>query len=115
MNNIDLELEESRELPELTPSAHAQLPFVTVIVPCLNEEKYISRCLESILANDYPKECMEVLVVDALSEDETREIVKGYAERHPFIRLVDNPEKHIPVALNLGIHNAQGDTIIKMD
>src|SRR5215469_15357815 len=118
MNKIDLELEESRvseERPGLMPSVQAQLPFVTVVVPCLNEEKYISRCLDSILANDYPKERMEVLVVDALSEDKTREIVKGYAERYPFIRLVNNPEKHIPVALNLGIHHAQGDTIIKMD
>jgi succinoglycan biosynthesis protein ExoA len=91
------------------------LPYVTVVVPCRNEENHIARCLESILANDYPKDRMEILVLDAMSSDRTREIVKSFCERYPMIRLVDNPEKHIPVALNLGIRNARGSTIIKMD
>jgi glycosyltransferase involved in cell wall biosynthesis len=86
-----------------------------VIVPCRNEEKDISCCLESILANDYPKDRTEILIVDGMSEDRTREIVKSYADRYPFIRVVNNPEKHIPGALNRGIRDARGDTIIKMD
>jgi glycosyltransferase involved in cell wall biosynthesis len=93
----------------------AALPFVTVVVPCRNEEKHIARCLESILANDYPKERMEILVLDGMSEDRTREIVARYSQRDPIVRLVENPEKHIPVAMNLGIHGARGETIIKMD
>lgn len=92
-----------------------QLPLVTVVVPCRNEEKHIARCLDSILANDYPKERIEILVLDGMSEDRTREIVKSYCERYEMIRLVDNPEKHIPVAMNVGIRNAKGDTIMKMD
>jgi glycosyltransferase involved in cell wall biosynthesis len=100
----------------LEPMTKAEaLPFVTVVVPCRNEEKHIGRCLESILANDYPKERMEILVVDGISEDRTREIVAGYSKRYPMIRLVENPDKHIPAAMNLGIKNAQGETIIKMD
>ncbi|HLZ92190.1 MAG TPA: glycosyltransferase family 2 protein [Candidatus Acidoferrum sp.] len=100
----------------LGPKAKAEtLPYVTVVVPCRNEEKHIVRCLESILANDYPKERLEILVVDGMSEDGTRAVVKSYGERHGMIRLVDNPEKHIPVAMNLGIRNARGETIIKMD
>jgi len=91
------------------------LPFVTVVVPCRNEEKHIGRCLESILANDYPKERMEILVLDGMSEDKTREIVAGYADRFPCIRLVDNPQKHIPVAMNIGIRTARGERILKMD
>jgi succinoglycan biosynthesis protein ExoA len=91
------------------------LPFVSVVVPCRNEEKHISRCLESILANDYPKDRMEILILDGMSEDRTREMVKAYAGRNPLIRLVDNPQKHIPTAMNLGIQNARGETIIKMD
>jgi len=91
------------------------LPFVTVVVPCRNEEKHIGRCLESILANDYPKERMEILVLDGMSEDKTREIVAGYADRFPCIRLVDNPQKHIPVAMNIGIGEARGERILKMD
>jgi len=98
---------------ELEPTE--ALPFVTVVVPCRNEEKHIRRCLESILANDYPKERMEILVLDGMSEDKTREIVAGYADRFPCIRLVDNPQKHIPVAMNIGIGEARGERILKMD
>lgn len=92
-----------------------ELPFVSAIVPCRNEERHIAKCLDSILANDYPRDRMEILVVDGMSEDRTREIVKGYAERFPFIRLVDNSRKHIPAAMNAGVHHACGDTIVKMD
>jgi len=100
----------------LEPMTKAEaLPFVTVVVPCRNENKHIGRCLESILENDYPKERMEILVLDGMSEDRTREIVAGYSERYPMIRLVENSEKHIPAAMNLGIQRARGETIIKMD
>jgi len=100
----------------LEPATRAEaVPYVTVIVPCRNEEKHIARCLESILANDYPQERLEILVLDGMSEDRTREIVASYGERYPMIRLVENPEKHIPAAMNLGIQNARGETIMKMD
>jgi glycosyltransferase involved in cell wall biosynthesis len=100
----------------LEPEAKAEaLPFVTVVVPCRNEEKHIGRCLESILANDYPKERMEILVLDGMSEDRTREIVAGYTERYPLIRLVENPKRHIPGAMNIGIKTAKGERILKMD
>jgi glycosyltransferase involved in cell wall biosynthesis len=99
---------------ELKPETEA-LPFVTVVVPCRNEENHIVRCLQSIVANDYPKEKMEILVLDGKSEDRTREIVERYSRRHPIIRLIENPEKHIPAAMNLGIQNARGETIVKMD
>jgi glycosyltransferase involved in cell wall biosynthesis len=98
-----------------TPVQERPLPFVSVIVPCRNEEKQLAQCLDSILANDYPKDRMEILVVDGMSEDRTREIVNEYAERYPCVRLVENPEKHIPAAMNVGIRNGRGDSIIKMD
>jgi succinoglycan biosynthesis protein ExoA len=91
------------------------LPFVTVLVPCRNEEKHIGRCLESILANDYPKDCLEILVLDGMSEDRTRKIVQEYASRDARVRLIDNPDKHIPVAMNIGIREARGERILKMD
>jgi glycosyltransferase involved in cell wall biosynthesis len=90
-------------------------PFVTVVVPCRNEEKHIVRCLESILATDYPRDRMEILVLDGMSEDRTREIVASHSQRYPMVRLVDNPMKHIPVAMNIGIRNARGERILKMD
>jgi len=58
---------------------------------------------------------MEILVVDGMSEDRTREIVRGYAERYERVHVVDNPQRDIPAAMNAGIRNARGDTIIKMD
>ena len=100
----------------LEPMTQAEaLPFVTIVVPCRNEEKHIARCLESMLANDYPKERMEILILDGMSEDRTREIVAGYSERFPMIRLVENPKRHIPVAMNIGIKAARGERILKMD
>lgn len=97
------------------PDEVALWPFASVMVPCRNEEKHIATCLESILSNDYPKDRLEILVVDGMSEDRTREIVLEYAKRHEQVRLVDNPQRHIPAAMNVGIRNARGDTILKMD
>ena len=93
--------------------------FVSVIVPCLNEERHIEECLESIIANDYPKDKLEILVVDGYSKDKTREIVKTRGEQLALmgvqLRLLDNPKRIIPAAMNRGIAEAKGDIIIKMD
>ena len=50
-----------------------ELPFTSIIIPCRNEERFIGNCLDSIIANDYPKERLEVLAVDGMSEDGTRD------------------------------------------
>jgi len=93
----------------------APVPIVTVVVPCRNEEKHIARCLESILANDYPGDRIEILVVDGMSEDHTREIVADYVQRYPQLRLVNNPASLIPAAMNLGIKRARGEVVMKVD
>ena len=87
-------------------------PFVSIIIPCRNEEKFISKCLDSIVAQDYPKDKIEVLVVDGRSTDRTREIVKEYIQRYSFIKILDNPKKITPVAMNIGIKRAKGDCIL---
>lgn len=92
-----------------------EIPFVTVIIPCRNEERYISRCLDSLLGNDYPQEYLEILVLDGRSEDRTRVIVADYARQYDFIRLIDNPARSIPAAMNTGIHAARGEVVLKMD
>ena len=79
------------------------LPLVSIIVPCRNEEEFIGRCLDSVVANMYPKDKLEILVVDGMSEDRTRRIVKRYEDKYPFVRLVDNPKYVSPAALNSGI------------
>jgi glycosyltransferase involved in cell wall biosynthesis len=90
-------------------------PRVTVILPCRNEARYIAACLDSILATVYPRDRLEVFVVDGMSSDATRRIVQELAARHPEIRLLDNVERIVPTALNIGIRSASGDIIVRMD
>jgi len=89
--------------------------FVSVIIPCRNEERFIAICLDSIIAQNYPKNKLEVLVVDGMSNDRSREIVIEYAKRYPFIRLLDNPKLIAPIALNIGIQEARGEIIVRID
>lgn len=91
------------------------MPFVSVIVPIYNEEHYLARCLDSILANDYPKDHLEILMIDGMSNDRSREIVQEYAQRFPFIRLINNPKRIQSAALNIGIRESKGKIIIRMD
>src|SRR5208282_5579435 len=88
---------------------------VSIIIPCRNEREFIGMCLDSILANDFPKEELEILVVDGMSEDGTREIVTEYAQRYPFIRLIDNPHRVTPYALNIGIAASRGEIVMRID
>ena len=64
---------------------------ISVILPVRNEEKYISRCLDSILAQDYPSYLVEILAVDGMSDDGTRGILETYASKHKNIKIFDNP------------------------
>jgi len=67
------------------------------------------------VANDYPTQCLQVLVVDGMSSDGTREIINEYVRRHPFMQLIDNPDRTVPHALNLGIRHSRGEYIIRLD
>lgn len=95
-------------------SAKNRLPFVSIVVPCRNEEKYIEKCLDSILENDYSKDKLEIIVADGGSIDKTREIVNGFSQKYSFIRLLDNPKTITPSGLNLGINSAKGEIIMIM-
>ena len=89
--------------------------MLTVICPIYNEEKYIARCIESIMAQDYPKDDLEVLFVDGMSTDRTREIIASYLPQCPYLRVLDNPHKIVPYAMNKGISEAKGDIIMRLD
>ena len=89
--------------------------MLSVICPIYNEEKYIAQFLDSLLRQDYPQDDLEILLVDGMSKDRTREIVEGYTRKFPFIRLIDNPEKIVPYAMNRGIEEAKGNVIIRLD
>lgn len=89
--------------------------MISIICPIYNEEKHIAKCLDSILAQDYPHEDMEVLLVDGMSVDRTRDIVMLYQEKYPFIQLLDNPCRTVPYAMNVGIIASKGNVIIRLD
>ena len=88
---------------------------ISIIIPCRNEEKFIGKCLDSIISQDYPMDKLEVFVVDGISEDNTRKIVKRYIKEYSFIKILKNPKKIVPTALNIGIKNTKGDLVIRMD
>ena len=88
---------------------------VSVILPTRNEEKYIAQCLDSIMAQDYPMAKVEILVVDGMSTDGTRKILAEYAVKYRRMKIIDNPERIVPRALNIGIRHTQGEYIMRVD
>ena len=88
---------------------------LSIIIPCRNEEKYIGRCLESLLANDYSKDAFEIVVIDGMSVDRTRDIVGEYCKKYSFIKMIDNPWHIKPKALNLGIESTNSDVVMRID
>jgi glycosyltransferase involved in cell wall biosynthesis len=88
------------------------LPLISIVILCRNEKDFIAECLDSFLANDYPKERLELLVADGMSQDGTRNIVESYSKKYPFVKLVDNPKKIPATAANQGIRVAKGDLVM---
>ena len=89
--------------------------MLSVIIPIYNEEKYISQCLDSIIEQDFSKENMELLLCDGISKDKTREIIADYLKKYPWMHLLDNPERIVPCAMNVGIMASKGDIIMRLD
>lgn len=89
---------------------------VSVVIPCFNEERFIGKALNN-LADQYNPKFYEIIVVDGLSDDRTREVIAEFCLQRPDIsvRLIDNPARRIPAALNLGIEVARGEIIARLD
>ena len=92
-----------------------QLPFISVILPVRNEEKYITACVASIFSQDYPAELMEVIFVDGRSEDRTVALLHEMQKAHPQIVVLDNPNRTVPYAMNIGIAHSQAPVIVRLD
>ena len=88
---------------------------VSVVLPVRNEEKYIKGCINSILRQDFDKDNLEIVIIDGMSEDKTVEIIESFMARYKFISLHKNPKKTIQYANNIGIKNAVGEYIVRMD
>ncbi len=95
--------------------SESPLPFLSIVIPTRDEVDYIGACLGSITDTDYPPQLFEVLVVDGQSSDGTREVVRELSGRDPRVRLLENPSRTVPHAMNIGIRAARGDLIVRMD
>lgn len=89
--------------------------MISVICPVLNEEKYIASCIQSIADQNYSHDQLELIVCDGLSTDKTREIVQELAKSFSWLKLIENPERVVPTALNRAIRAAKGDVIVRID
>ena len=90
--------------------------IVSVVMPVYNEEKYIEKCIDSLLMQDYPIEKMEWIFVDGCSRDRTVELLERYRERYPrLIKIFDNPDKIVPYAMNIGIAASSGKYVVRLD
>jgi glycosyltransferase involved in cell wall biosynthesis len=88
---------------------------ISIIIPTLNEEKFIASCLDSVLKQTYPSENMDIMVIDGGSTDKTQEIVEAYHTLYDNIRLIHNPGKIQSIAFNLGVKQSTAPYIIRLD
>lgn len=86
-------------------------PLFSVIIPCRDEKKYIIECIEAVLTQTEIQSInIEILVIDAMSKDGTRELIRSkFGNR---IKIIDNPHLFTPFAFNIGIHAAKGSFIV---
>ncbi len=89
--------------------------LVSVIVPCRNEARFLPGFLEDLRQQTLNPKRFEIIVLDGMSEDGSREILQAYAKRFPYFRMEDNPAKHVPQALNRGISMARAPYIARLD
>jgi len=93
------------------------MSLVSIIVPCYNEEATIRLLLKSIYTQSYPHHEIEVILADGMSTDRTRSEVAAFRKEFPdlLVKVVDNPKRIIPAALNFALEAAQGEFIIRLD
>lgn len=84
----------------------------SIVIPCRNEIDHIEEVLQSIYENDYPRDLIEVLIVDGISNDGTRELLAKIQGKYGQIEIIDNPKQKTPFAFNLGVKAAQGDIVM---
>jgi glycosyltransferase involved in cell wall biosynthesis len=92
-------------------------PFVSIIVPCYNEEATIRHLLDAVLAQSYPRGQMELVISDGLSTDRTRAVIAEFQKVHAdlSVRVVDNSARTIPSGLNQAIRESGGEIIVRLD
>lgn len=92
-------------------------PSVSIIIPCYNEQATIRLLLDALLKQNYPLPAVEVIIADGLSTDRTRAEISAFQTEQPglAVRVVDNPKRTIPSALNTALDAASGEIIVRLD
>lgn len=88
---------------------------VSIVIPMRNEERFVERCLDSILQQIGERDDIEILCIDGDSSDRTRELVQQYVNRDPRVQLLHNPQRIVPTALNLSLRTARGRFVMRLD
>jgi cellulose synthase/poly-beta-1,6-N-acetylglucosamine synthase-like glycosyltransferase len=98
-------------------SSNQSLPRISLIVPTKNEETVIRRCLDGILTTDYPKDKMQVIIVDGNSSDNTCEVCSEFSEKYPnlFKVITEAESRGKPSALNLALPHITGELVGTFD
>jgi glycosyltransferase involved in cell wall biosynthesis len=92
-----------------------QYPYVSLIMPCFNEEDKIEDCLLSLLSNEYPKNKIEILVIDGNSTDSSIKKIKKCQQKYQIIKLLTNEKRSQTIGTNIGIKTAVGKYVIRVD
>jgi cellulose synthase/poly-beta-1,6-N-acetylglucosamine synthase-like glycosyltransferase len=102
-----------KQLVVSTENSSGDLPRISIIIPTKNEENVIQRCLNGIMNVDYPKDKMQIIVVDGKSEDKTCQICSQFSEKYPqTIKVIsEKTVKGKPAALNLALPHINGEIV----
>lgn len=92
-------------------------PFVSIIIPCYNEEATIRKLLEALRLQTYPLSNMEVVISDGFSSDGTRDVIAAFQKEYTdlSVRVVDNKARTIPSGVNQAIRESRGEIIVRLD
>jgi len=93
----------------------SQTPQISVLIPCRNEAKHIEQCLANIYGFEPPPEGFEVIVIDGMSNDGTRDILSRLQKRYPNLIVLDNVRRTVPYGMNIGMQHAKGEYIVRAD
>ena len=87
---------------------------VSIILPIRNEERFISKTLQSIIEQKFKGE-LEIIISDGLSNDGTLDIIKKFQKKYRYIKLIRNNARTVPAGFNKALSFAKGDVIIRVD
>ncbi|RJP54018.1 MAG: glycosyltransferase family 2 protein [Anaerolineaceae bacterium] len=95
----------------------SDLPFVSIVIPCYNEQATIRKLLDALRAQTYPLAEMEVVISDGMSTDGTREEIASFQKEHAdlSVRVVENRARTIPSGVNQAVRESRGEIIVRLD